>query len=239
MALHGTVIFIGERSNMPAPFIYNPDIPQAIDQPSQSQGEILQNFTSINEIWDVNHYTFASVNGGKHKFVQMPQQAIKPVILANEMALYTKDVGGTPEMFIERGNGAQVEIPFTQFSESACAGGTYSRGYAYLPSGLLMKWGVTDAATPGTPDFPPNTIPFNRTIDTSVQVPGSPDFGAARFTVMLTGRLDSNVDINLIYYVRSIDSNNTFTVRAFSRTGGAVPMGTNYSFAWTAIGPGV
>lgn len=215
---------------MPA-LIFNPDIPLATDRPSQSQGEILQNFTSINDIWDVNHYTFAEDDAGKHRFVQMPQQAAKPVISATEMALYTKDVGGTPQMFIERGDGTEVD--FTAYGESLAQTNT-SRGWTYLPSGILMKWGVT-----GETSIP--ALPFDVAIDTNVAVPGSPSFGATRFTVWILGFQavgSLNTDSNLAYYLKSVSSAKDFTVRVFNRSGAAVPA-INYHFTWLAIGPGV
>lgn len=52
---------------------YNPNIPQPTDRPSTSQGQILINFTELNNKFSLEHNGLA-VNG-KHKFVTLQRSA--------------------------------------------------------------------------------------------------------------------------------------------------------------------
>jgi len=116
---------------MPA-IIWNDNIPQSTDEPSDSQPQLLQNNQNL-PVWTaVDHYEFTSNNAGKHKQVTMPELVVAPTTLADEGALYTKQgtLSTVTELFFRReSNGAEINM--TQ------AGG----GFSYLPSGLLVKWG--------------------------------------------------------------------------------------------------
>lgn len=75
---------------------YTPNIPASSDRPSQSQGQILNNFQTLESTYGIDHYPFtdATVNQGKHKKVTFPAQASDPTTLAGELALFAKNVGG-------------------------------------------------------------------------------------------------------------------------------------------------
>ena len=78
---------------------YNPSIPQSTDIPSQSQSQLLTNFTQLNTVFSTNHVAFNNAtvaNRGKHNDVSLLQQAIEPAAVANEGQLYTKGVAGVP-----------------------------------------------------------------------------------------------------------------------------------------------
>jgi hypothetical protein len=73
---------------------YQPNIPQPGQDPSVSQGDLLNNFTAINTIFGINHYEFNEVVGtqGKHKFVTyVDQLAIDPVVAGTDWATFVKD----------------------------------------------------------------------------------------------------------------------------------------------------
>jgi hypothetical protein len=115
---------------------YNANIPQATDQISDSQNDILQNFQSILALVDVNHVTFDDPNQGKHFLVEMPQQA-GPAFAppAGEVALecLASAYGtNTPTLFYLQNGINPVEM---------ASGRLASVGWSFLPSGLLMKWG--------------------------------------------------------------------------------------------------
>ena len=142
--------------------VYKSGIPLATDRLSSSQNDLLNNFTAIKALVDVNHETFA--NGvspeGKHKFVTMPEQGAAPATLANEGALYTK-VGATSavaELFFRRESSGD-EIGFTE-------GTLANNGWTRLPCGLLVKWGKVGTpvnfalnGAPG-PNFDNAVLPF-------------------------------------------------------------------------------
>lgn len=120
---------------------YQENIPQPTDIQSVSQNDILQNFTTLDTAWDINHVPFDHVDQGKHNKVHLPNQdaivPIDPVTSGTETALYSKTSTRTTvtEMFVRPRNSG-TEIPIT-----AKLGAT--PGWAYLPNGLLIKWGAS------------------------------------------------------------------------------------------------
>src|SRR5438445_164595 len=50
---------------------YQSNIPQATDQLSVSQGDILNNFAALSTFLNINHVDFASGDQGKHKWVTL------------------------------------------------------------------------------------------------------------------------------------------------------------------------
>lgn len=109
--------------------------PQPGDRISDTQVPILQNFTSINTAFNLNHSSFGTGNEGKHEFLQMPEQAGAPATLANEAGLYSAvgaDSTVTELVFRRESNG--TAIPFTESTLAAT-------GWSRLPSGLIIKWG--------------------------------------------------------------------------------------------------
>lgn len=134
---------------------YNGNIPQPTDQISQSQNQILDNFTAIQTVVAVNHVTFddPSGNQGKHKWVSFPVQTGTPAFAAGEEGLYNLAYNnGTTtknETFVHKqtSSGTQ-DIPFTAGILSAnSAAAALSDGWTYLPSGILLKWSGSANAT--------------------------------------------------------------------------------------------
>lgn len=118
---------------------YQPNIPQPTDQISQSQQDLLDNFTAISTLINVNHVDFNGPDQGKHKFLTFPVQAMAPVFAAGEIGMYNflYTVTGVDELFIT--NQAGVTSPITAKEGN-------QTGWTFLPSGLLIKWGVVNAA---------------------------------------------------------------------------------------------
>ncbi len=118
---------------------YNASIPQAPDDPSNSQGLILDNFTEISTAFNLNHGNFNDPAQGKHLFLQMPEQSSAPATAANEGGVYTKVVSGTTELFFrDESNGTERQIT------KAFTGAT--TGDITIPGGLIIKWGQTGMA---------------------------------------------------------------------------------------------
>ena len=81
---------------------FNPNIPQAANIISQSQGQILTNFNQANTIFDVDHITFDAAvvaNRGKHDQSTYVELAVDPATALNEVAVYSKNTGTQPEVF--------------------------------------------------------------------------------------------------------------------------------------------
>lgn len=89
--------------------VYQPR-PFAVDDTLvSSRDQIRTNFELIQTQFEANHVNIA--NDGKHKFLQMPEQATAPTTAANEGALYTKAVSGATQLFWrEEGNGQETQI---------------------------------------------------------------------------------------------------------------------------------
>jgi|ERR1700754_1273187 len=70
--------------------IYNPNIPQPLDELSDSQGQILQNFNKADSSFGTDHYRFSdlTVNNGFHQRVTFPGNSPAPTPPANYGAMY-------------------------------------------------------------------------------------------------------------------------------------------------------
>ena len=126
-------------------------------------------------------------NEGKHNKVTLMNQAAAPVFMPNidvatgvsALGLYafagplpatTNPANATTQLYahvVRKLNDAAItwttsEIPFsysilTQVRTPDNDFATSDTGYTYLPSGILMKWGVSDVNTPAVPPFPGNS----------------------------------------------------------------------------------
>ena len=135
---------------------YQSNIPLATDLLSKSQSDILNNFAAIQTLIDVNHVDFASSDQGKHKFITFPVQSPAPTFNAGEIGLYNFLSTRTSQDELYLVNSVGTTIPLTESLQSAT-------GWAYLPSGILLKWGSGTANGLTTFTFPAGaTIPaFN------------------------------------------------------------------------------
>lgn len=149
---------------------FTENIPESFTNPSQDQVLIKDNFTAINESFNINHKGFNDPNKGKHTVLQMPEQTLVPTTSADEMALYTKQSTRTSkaEMFIRR-ESSGLEVEFTSFLGGAT-------GWTRLPSGILLKWGsgggngpieINFQVSPTIPPFIATYTAFVQAIDTS------------------------------------------------------------------------
>lgn len=122
---------------------YNPNIPQPSNQLSQSQSDMLQNFTALQTLIDVNHVDFSDGDDqGKHKWVTFPLQESAPSFNAGEVGLYNLNFAttSTNELFLNSQNGTNIPTTASTLSTNA-APAQNSGGWTYLPSGLILKFG--------------------------------------------------------------------------------------------------
>lgn len=76
------------------------NIPQSTDRPSQSQGQILSNFGTLNTIFGIDHITFTEAeNRGYHNQLTMQEQAADPAAIGDAGYVYTKDTAGITELY--------------------------------------------------------------------------------------------------------------------------------------------
>lgn len=196
---------------------YNNNIPQPAQTLTQSQPQLLANFAEIFTWLTVDHNTFNTANAGKHAQVTFVQQLADPDIENNRIALYSKTptagaLTGVNELYKVNSFGsdvvAQKEFPMTASEQVAI-------GYSYLPSGLLMKWGVvTRTGNNALINFPNSGIePQYQTVvyvsvcaenfalvDPNVAVT-LVSFNAASLTVNVTQRTTNNAATTLVSYL--------------------------------------
>jgi hypothetical protein len=104
---------------------YNPNIPQPTDQLSQSQADILGNFTALSPF--LNAVTnFATV---------FPPLGAPPTTSASQVALFSQlDSSGNQQLYYEPvSSGTAINLTGALKA---------TNGWAYLPSGILIKWGT-------------------------------------------------------------------------------------------------
>lgn len=170
---------------------YNPDIPNAGDSISVSQGQIKENFQALASLFD----------GGVQNFVILPQQGSAPSTGAQELALYAKSSAttGTTELFMRRPSDG-TETEFT------ASGSSWTR----LPSGILLKWGTGTAIGNTTITFPGGSIPAFSSIFMVLAAPSAanisptPTVSQLNYTVVVWQRSTTNFKI----WGRQLTSNN-------------------------------
>lgn len=131
---------------------YNPSKPAPNDLLSDSQLDIQTNFSVANTSFGKNHFPFddATVNNGKHKFVQMPNSAALPAGLAAlEGTLYTKLNSTVSELYYSP-DASTDEYQLTRTISASFATFATNPGWSFLPGGLLIQFGSVSASSAGT-----------------------------------------------------------------------------------------
>lgn len=198
-------------------YLYN--IPQATDQISLSQGQILGNFTALGVIGG-NATAGSSMLDATigFKWIQLTLQAAIPPagsgFIAGNIGLYTalSPNSGRNELYINLSTGAQV--PATAAIVSAAGPGF--NGWTYLPSGVKMVWGYS--TTPGT------ATPVTTTYTAVAGFPGFSTY-ATPFVTRYTTQAPVQSDF---IYVQAY-STVSFDARSSNN-------GLSKEFTWFAIG---
>lgn len=156
-------------------FTFYENIPQATDVISQSQPQLLQNFSSIDSILDVDHYTFESAGGddGFHRKVTFPLIGSSVLPVGAVGIVNTQTANSKSELFY---------LNSTENIQITNSGLVKSSGEGMLPGGLLIKCGSGTGNTPVTyvTSFPTTVLSITitafanaRTWDVASLVPGS------------------------------------------------------------------
>lgn len=194
---------------------YNNAIPQPTDQLSQSQVDILGNFSTLYTYLNVNHADFGSGNDGKHIYVEFVNQTAGPPPIAfpaGEIALYSflNPTTTINQLYLNNSTGNQIPID---------AASLMANGYSYIPSGLIIKWNQSTVNPLMTP-FNPCAITFTT------------PFPTACLSVQITPRNAPGIDSQ---YSASVVSFNAagFSVWASQRT---TTLAQQTTFLYLAIG---
>lgn len=130
---------------------FNPSIPQATDRPSRSQSDLLNNFTQLNTVFDVDHVTYnAAADRGEHTKITLNDVIADPGLADPKCSVYIKTVAGDSELFFEKYDNTAVANLVQQMTNlvvtTAAAGGTVGGNISYIdtPWGLRLLWGLTN-----------------------------------------------------------------------------------------------
>lgn len=151
---------------------FNPNIPQPTDNLSDSQDDLLQNNIDLNTSSGINHYSFsnATVNNGKHTYLQFPEENAPASTGALELLLHNmaSTLGGTNNLgFVsyDRTVDATTKVQMTRREVPKVNPSppvNEANGYSWLPGGFLIQYGFKiNPGTSGTITFP---TPFTSTL---------------------------------------------------------------------------
>lgn len=143
---------------------YTTGIPVSGDSLGGTRDRIRTNFEEIATVTAVNHVAFNSLGEGKHKFLQMPEQASAPTTAADEGGFYAK-VGASPAQtnlfFRGESDGFEYQLTraisasTTRFATNTAYVANHTGGWTFLPGNLLLQYGArTTPGTSGTITFP-------------------------------------------------------------------------------------
>ena len=193
------------------PLTYLNNIPQATDALATSQPQILTNFASIETLIDVDHADFAAVTYGQHNKVSLPVQISAPSFAAGTIGLYNVNSSLTSNNELYITNSAGTSYPVT-------AADLATTGWCYLPSGLIMKWGVNSGNGSTTISYPTGaTIPV---------------FATAVLTAQVTNTYNSATDVNTAV---TLSSYSTTAIKVYCSARTTTGAATT-SFTWLVIG---
>lgn len=113
-------------------------IPNSGQSLGQTRNGIRQNFVDIDTAFTIDHVSYNAAGQGKHNKVTLPVQVADATTLANEMAIYTKNVAGNPALFLRNFNNGTV-VDWTTATKA-------NTGTLTLPSGIIIKWGRSACA---------------------------------------------------------------------------------------------
>lgn len=187
---------------------YNPNIPQATDLISNSQAQILENFSQLNTQFGIDHAALTT-GDGVHKKVSLINQGSDPAIPgAANSVLYTKTANGGPQLYFENGTASPSVVQLTvQKTSVPSVAAAPDQGVSFLPGGQLIQWGKS---TTNATVFP---VAFN----------AAPTINPVITVTMLSAANQT------FGGVVSAASNTGFTVQNNAGT-------LNFSYFWIAIG---
>jgi len=122
-------------------FTYTRDIPFATHNPSTDQPKMQVNNNSIDDIIEVDHYSFNDQNllSGYHKIVDLVPQVAVPALPAGVGAMLLSSTNGNLVF-------ANAQIPAGTFLTNSNAPPVAAiKGSTFLPGGMILQWGQGNA----------------------------------------------------------------------------------------------
>lgn len=153
---------------------YTPGVPLSGQFLGNTRAAINSNFQVIQTWTGTDHFALNATNAGKHKFVRMPVRTTVAPSASGELSIFTK-TGTSPaesNLYYAADNNTSSIYQLTRTDNAHyatfgknVASGTQSRGWTFLPGGLLMMYGSKTSPGPsGTVNFPftfPGGAPYS------------------------------------------------------------------------------
>ncbi len=206
---------------------YNNNIPDAPNNPSTDQPKMKVNTNAIDQILNIDHVSFNTINGGYHKVIHLVKQITVPPQVSGFGQLYVADydalgtITADQQLFYKSGN-TVVGNPGAQLTGSFAG----ADGYAWM-GGMLVQWGHVTFGAPAA-NHKTATITFASRAGNMIKFPSACFVVIPGLEVSATG--------NLI-------ADNTIAIRDFSTTqfryvynGGGTGSSAYPGFWWVAIG---
>ena len=131
------------------PYIAVPNSGQSL---GATRDQIRNNIGDLKSSLAVNHIDLDNgAQTGKHKFLQLPNQAVAPSTLVNESGFYAKSSTGSQLFWRAENNGTEVQLTKTPMADvNAANGGGSTTRYTFLPGNYLEITGFATNATDGS-----------------------------------------------------------------------------------------
>lgn len=140
---------------MPIP--YNQNVPLANQQKNASQPIMLSNFQAINELIPVDHVGFNVANFGFHNKVTLVLQTSTPSF-GTKTGFWSQlnSTTGLADTFVAQilASGNKIGSLTSSILSTVAAPLANSAGWAFMPNGILLKWGNALANGQATINFP-------------------------------------------------------------------------------------
>lgn len=159
-------------------FPINVNIPNAPNDPADDQPIMKQNFANISGYLAVDHVAAGTINAGIHKQVHLINQAA-PALVGTGGVMYGNIATGNAWPFWR--NGIQ------SYQLVGAVSATANNGMAFLPGGLILKWGFVNSVSNGSVSFSPAFPTTAFTVFTQpYYTPTAPSSGGVATVAVLT-----------------------------------------------------
>ena len=152
---------------------YNNNIPQPSTNLSQSQADLLANFTALDTAYGTagDHVAFSvTTDAGKHKKSTYPEQSPAPTTGVNEMAVYSAANAAVSDLYVRRENdGTTLNITNNTLAATSGAGTTVDGLQFRAGQSGFINGSATKAIAFGTA-FPNGFVSAVATIDTATPI---------------------------------------------------------------------
>ncbi len=129
------------------------DVPLTGQTLNTTRPLIRSNFSSIDNVFLVDHVDYGIPNAGKHEQVSLVPNAQIKTFLINEIGLFNDTPASTarPEIMLQRNaTGVGPLYPMTGYAFAGTGANTGGIGWTYLPSGYKMMHGTVTTSAGGT-----------------------------------------------------------------------------------------